>query len=770
MRAAAAIHATDSRTMHHAARSRIGDASDHTLPFHSFGEVPIHRKASCTCGGACPACQAKSADLHVSQPSDAAEIEADRIADRIMRMSAGDAKPQTKSSNPSNQIHRKCDACEEEEDDVGENPVMRKEAFASAAPTPPPDTLPSIRNVISSGGSPLDRTTRSFFEPRFGADLGHVRIHTDSTAGQSARAINAKAYTLGSNIVFGNRQYQPEAETGKRLLAHELAHVTQYGASSNINRQTIYRQPVTDPSLAVSRVENEDGTWSALNSRGEVIDTGSLGPVINPSLPNLYETVVVGERVKADSQTKGTGVSSSCPTQYTEISIGAGDATTPITRRPEYIDNAMDKMLYGIYLGGFVLYMKGTDETVFVSNRFLVDRENSRSVGDCIYGTVQEAQAGVAAYTRPDDKTPRHAYYWGGGGKYIVPDVISIATTPRIMATLFEARKELANQVQRDLTGVATGMIISKGLSYGYSKARTSFTSDPLPPKNITPPTQNPPAPPPDLRVIQGGKGAGYAPPVNTPAVNTGTSTSTPYFGRGGAAPAMSLDAAPVPAQVPRPGPVGVPGWNPNPVPVSSAPAPVGPVWKPTPVPVASSPAPSNAPTASAFMFGASALGLNPIPRPDVDRDLDKEQKRGKCKYLSVGQQFGRFLCHAQYATSLSQVPREMRITDPNGISVDYDAMDFGGSLYEVKTGYRWLVFMGDPVRVNDIAARFWTQAAEQMLVAEECGHSLTWYFNDPYVASFFGAENAPYPEYFQAPLLVRVRYEPFDCNVDSDG
>jgi hypothetical protein len=86
--------------------------------------------------------------------------------------------------------------------------------------------------------------------------------------------------------------------------------------------------------------------------------------------------------------------------------------------------DAMDKMLYGIYLGGFVLYMKGTDETVFVSNRFLVDRENSRSVGDCIYGTVQEAQAGVAAYTRPDDKTPRHAYYWGGGGKYIVPAAI----------------------------------------------------------------------------------------------------------------------------------------------------------------------------------------------------------------------------------------------------------------------------------------------------------------------------------------------------------
>src|SRR5437762_7559373 len=135
----------------------------------TISPLTINRKAGCSCGGGCPSCRASTGNLKVSQPNDAAEIEADQIADRIMRMSAGDAKPQTKSSNPSNQIHRKCDACEEEEDDVGENPVMRKEAFASAAPTPPPDTPPSIRNVIRSGGRLLDRTTRSFFEPRLGA-------------------------------------------------------------------------------------------------------------------------------------------------------------------------------------------------------------------------------------------------------------------------------------------------------------------------------------------------------------------------------------------------------------------------------------------------------------------------------------------------------------------------------------------------------------------------------------------------------------------------
>jgi|GEM_PF-4177101 len=722
-----------------------------------YSSPTIFRKASCSCGGGCPACQGMSSDLKVSQPNDPAEIEADRIADRVMTMPAGVAHETNGSTIPTGADHSA----------IRRKPVASKGTSLSQSPA-------HVQSAINSGGQPLDRTTRNFFESRLGYDLNSVRIHTGPQAEKSAKDIDAKAFTLDSDIVFGNRQYQPETETGKRLLAHELAHVTQSDTSSKIDRQTIYRQPVTDASLAVSRIENEDGTWSALNSRGEVIDTGPLGAVINPSLPNLYQTTVVGERDKTQSQTKSISVSSSCPAQYTEVNIGDEDTTTPIPRRAEYIDNAMEEMLYGLYLGGFELHMKGGDK-VFVSNRLLVDRDKSRSVGDCIYNTVDEANAGVAAETRAGDTVPKHAYYWGAGGKYIVPNVFSNATTPRIMATLYAARTELANQVQRDLTGVATGMILSKGLSYGYSKAKTSFTRDPLPPKNIAPPTQKPPPPPPppDLKVIQGGKGTGSAPPVNAPAVSTGastsSSTSTPYYGPGGAAPVMSANTAPAPVQVSRPGPVGVPGWNPNPVPAIS-PVPVVPSWKSNPVSVAPSSTVFGDPTASAFKFGASALGWSPVPRPDVDRDLDKETKRGKCKYLSVGQQFGRFLCHAQYATSLSQVPREMRITDPNGISVDYDAMDLGGNLFEVKTGYRWLVFMGDPVRVNDIAARFWLQAVEQSLVAEECGHSLTWYFNDPYVASFFGAENAPYPEYFQAPLPVRVRYEPFDCNVDSDG
>src|SRR5439155_11614209 len=66
-------------------------------------------------------------------------------------------------------------------------------------------------------------------EPRLGHDFSHVRVHTDAKAAESARAVNALAYTVGQNVVFGARQYEPHASEGRRLLAHELTHVVQQG-------------------------------------------------------------------------------------------------------------------------------------------------------------------------------------------------------------------------------------------------------------------------------------------------------------------------------------------------------------------------------------------------------------------------------------------------------------------------------------------------------------------------------------------------------------
>jgi hypothetical protein len=84
-----------------------------------------------------------------------------------------------------------------------------------------------VYDVLGSSGQPLDAATRAFFEPRFGHDFSRVRVHADSKAAESARAVNALAYTVGSNVVFGAGQYQPGAAGGRHLLGHELTHVVQ---------------------------------------------------------------------------------------------------------------------------------------------------------------------------------------------------------------------------------------------------------------------------------------------------------------------------------------------------------------------------------------------------------------------------------------------------------------------------------------------------------------------------------------------------------------
>src|SRR3984893_13256501 len=85
-----------------------------------------------------------------------------------------------------------------------------------------------VKDVVGSGGgSPLDKDTRGFMESRLGADFSDVRVHTDAKASDSARSVQAYAYTVGSDVVFQSGKYAPERDSGKRMLAHELTHVVQ---------------------------------------------------------------------------------------------------------------------------------------------------------------------------------------------------------------------------------------------------------------------------------------------------------------------------------------------------------------------------------------------------------------------------------------------------------------------------------------------------------------------------------------------------------------
>ncbi len=96
-----------------------------------------------------------------------------------------------------------------------------------------PDVAPPIvHEVLRSPGRPLDDQTRGFMESRFGHDFSGVRVHSDGRAAESARAVNALAYTVGNHLAFDSGQYAPGTSGGRGLLAHELAHVVQQGSGA----------------------------------------------------------------------------------------------------------------------------------------------------------------------------------------------------------------------------------------------------------------------------------------------------------------------------------------------------------------------------------------------------------------------------------------------------------------------------------------------------------------------------------------------------------
>jgi hypothetical protein len=105
-------------------------------------------------------------------------------------------------------------------------------------------------------GQPLAEPVRAFFESRFGYDFSQVQVHSDARAAESARAVNALAFTTGRDIVFGTGNYSPQTTEGKRLLAHELTHVIQQGSGS-AGPRALQRQPKPDEKEDVSGAAGE---------------------------------------------------------------------------------------------------------------------------------------------------------------------------------------------------------------------------------------------------------------------------------------------------------------------------------------------------------------------------------------------------------------------------------------------------------------------------------------------------------------------------------
>jgi hypothetical protein len=172
----------------------------------------------CACGGSpglaaeCSECQSKrllgkplQTKLYINEPGDGYEQEADRVAEQIMRI-----PDREKFIEPSQSSKLS---------------LMQRRAVGIASGIA--DVPPIVHEVLASPGQPLDVTARAFFAPRFGHDFANVRVHADSIAAKSAAVINARAYTIGNDIVFGAGQYDSVTLDGRNLIAHELAHVGQ---------------------------------------------------------------------------------------------------------------------------------------------------------------------------------------------------------------------------------------------------------------------------------------------------------------------------------------------------------------------------------------------------------------------------------------------------------------------------------------------------------------------------------------------------------------
>jgi len=169
--------------------------------------------------------RALQAKLTISQRGDMYEQEADRVAEQVMRVKDHTVLTPSLTRSISSES--------------GEG------LYCKAWPGGE-----SVRKPLkhpTSGGQSIPNSDRRFFESRFGYDFSQVRIHTDSKAGKAARSVNALAYTMGSDVVFGDGQYRPGTESGRKLLVHELAHVIQQGTAGTPSLQ---RRKVPGPTPA----------------------------------------------------------------------------------------------------------------------------------------------------------------------------------------------------------------------------------------------------------------------------------------------------------------------------------------------------------------------------------------------------------------------------------------------------------------------------------------------------------------------------------------
>ena len=159
---------------------------------------------------------------------------AEQITPLVQRQVEPEEEEEKEESVQAKQIEGVQAQRQEEEPEEEEEPIQTKQVGRLTSQASP--RLEGQIRSLRGGGQPLSTPVRDFFEPRFGHDFTQVRVHADTRAAASARAVNARAFTVGRDIVFGAGYYTPETNEGRRLLAHELTHVVQQASDPVIRR------------------------------------------------------------------------------------------------------------------------------------------------------------------------------------------------------------------------------------------------------------------------------------------------------------------------------------------------------------------------------------------------------------------------------------------------------------------------------------------------------------------------------------------------------
>lgn len=268
------------------------------------------------------------AKLSVSSPDDPQEKEADAVAEQVMRMPEPVTSPQSneeeklqkkeeeqetvqaKQEAPVITVQRKCEACEKEEmaqpklfrmiqrsEDISSSfdedasdgsasdySLNRKECssyhsgviYRSERGPPESHTQGSFEQDLSSSkgaGSPLPSDTKQFMESRFNTDFSGVRVHTGNQAESLSNSIQAQAFTHGNDIYFNSGKYAPHTEAGGALLAHELTHTIQQGASNSIQRKAKPVQATAQPPVEMTSLTT--GAFTPSDNVAKYIEEGN---------------------------------------------------------------------------------------------------------------------------------------------------------------------------------------------------------------------------------------------------------------------------------------------------------------------------------------------------------------------------------------------------------------------------------------------------------------------------------------------------------------